>query len=221
VNEGALEPKTYTVSLPFLEFRKLILGEFRDSFIFKIERDTPTLLAIRGIRRYPTVLVASTDRSDESRTNLCLIPCELSTYEVSSKSPEAQNLANDIIYNLKGRLAGKAQIDDKDDIDPVIITTAHAVAIQPTLTKFTLTKNLWEKIPTSFKRAFYATVFLWGLVTALFHWQTDLKVSIEFSVYLEISVLIVLAMVAEVGIPLAQEMKEEAKVRETRPLTSP
>jgi hypothetical protein len=99
---------------------------------------------------------------------------------------------NDVLFNLQGRPVDKAKITPTSD-NSIVTTTTHSVTIEPTLTKFTLTKGLWQKIPTGFKYALVATAEAWILIPILFKEQSMLNTTIEFSAYVELTVLLFLA----------------------------
>jgi hypothetical protein len=216
VNEGKLEPETFSVTLDFDRLRDLILKEFRNSFELRVERNELSLLVVRTVGKWRVVLGIGPDRADSSKSILCLVPYEYGFYEISTTN-EARKLRNDVLLNLQGRLVDKAKVTPTND-DPIVTTTTHSIAIQPTLTKYAVTKELWKKVPTGFKYALGATALAWVLITILFEEQLMLKTTIEFSAYLELSVLLFLAAVAELGIPLWQELREARRVE---PILSP
>src|SRR5208282_777606 len=119
VNEGNIERKTYSVSFNFDSFRSLILNEFKNSYDFRIEREAPTLLVVRILKTPRVILGIGPDRFDSSKSILCLVPCALSLYELKTDK-EARKVRDDILFNLRGRLTGKAEVTET--IDDAIVS---------------------------------------------------------------------------------------------------
>jgi hypothetical protein len=220
VNEGPLVPKTYSITMPFSSLRGFLLTELNQSFTLRTKQDEQNLLVVTTLGTYRVVMASGPDRTDSSRSILCMIPLEHGPYEISTtEEDELKNLVNDIVFNLQGRLIHRAEANETNN-DPVLTATARSVAIQPTVSKYSITKEKWNKIPTEFKTAFAITVAAWILTTVLFFEQTRVNISLEFGIYWEITVLVIIAIVAELGIPLAQDLRE-TRSRKTRIPVSP
>lgn len=217
VNEGALTPRTYSIALDFADFRNFLLNEFTHSYELRTRRNERDLLVLNTYGRCRVIMACGPDRSNPSRSILCLVPLEHGNYEIST-TDEAVEVLDDVSFILKGRLSRRAEVNDAAN-DPVLERIAHSIAVEPTRTRFATTKDKWARIGTEFKTAFAFTVAAWILTTALFFDQKVLNITLDFGIYWEITVLLIIAAVAELGIPLAQQLRETRSA--TRTDTSP
>jgi hypothetical protein len=205
--EGELKPQTYSVTLDFTKLRDVILKEFTDSYDLRIERNRPSLLVVRTVQKCRVVLGIGPDRTDSSKSILCLLPYDYRFYDVAT-TKDALTLMDDVLFNLKGRLVGRAEITSTED-DPIVTSTAHSIAIQPCQGGYSVTKERWKKVSTPYKYALVATALAWILITILFEEQSMLpNFPIDSTAYLELSVFLFIALVVELGVPMWQESRE-------------
>jgi len=185
----------------------VMLNELTDSFDVIVERDTDTLILRSGDRRHYVIIGLRSDARVGSQTFLCMMPCTRTLYELHS-TESSTALMNDILLNLKARLIGRANVKNYPSGDDVLTSVVHSTAILPTRTGLTPTMGIWLKMPVEFKGAFAGTVLAFILLIVIMSQQKGLGIVIDVTGFLEMVIILIVAMFVEILIPLGQEMRE-------------
>jgi hypothetical protein len=209
--EDNLDRITYSINADFKTVVTKVLDiDFLKTYGFNRKRDIGKILVYK--LHWPSgekvVIALGTDPNNENKTILATVAFQ---HERSSifGSKQASNLRNDLITLLTKKLKKidpSYDMSSIEELDDPVSFRAFFHAKNPTRSKVEITQEFFREIPRYYATAIIISVIAYVGLSAIYWLQPW---NFASDTYLSLSIVIFVALLAELGLSLREEMSRK------------
>lgn len=157
------------------------------------------------------MLVLGADPVDHSKSIISIVMFKRGLYGIG-KSDTSRDLGKVLEWALRGRLVSEESAADLTSLESSSLASeaAHSIALRYTHSKLKIGSESWSNIPTGYKTAIALTLFVMLAITAAFIQHFE---GFEFNAYLDAIVVLFVALLAEIVLPLREELSRQRRTR--------
>jgi hypothetical protein len=217
LNFDSVDRLSFSINAKTEEVMSALGDEFVDVWEFSRKRDNPKIktkksiiwiLRCRDTYGNRVILTVGSDSSDDNKSILGTVAFHTTLYSIeTSKSAIAMrtSILNDVRERLR-KSNSEITLKQLDSTDDHVSFKAYSHALSITCPKTEVTKELLRRIPRYYVYGIAITCISLVLITGTYAFRI-----LDLSTYVGAALVLVIALIAEFGVPLHEELKQEVE----------